>query len=161
MNNVLARFIFGTRTWRILSHVVVRSKQCILREGKFNYSQPFNWCSFDDVIMSPNKLSPARRQAITRSDVDPLWDEPTGANINEIKTFSSDNMYLIIPSAIIAHFAGSHYINTLWPSDTIWRYLSGSTLDQLMACRLTAPSPYLNQCWLFISEVLYPRYYSV
>ena len=30
---------------------------------------------------------------------------------------------------------------------------SGSTLAQVMACCLTAPSHYLNQCWLIISEV--------
>ena len=41
--------------------------------------------------------------------------------------------------------------NSLWPSDTIWRQRSGSTLAQVMACCLTAPSHYLNQCWLIIS----------
>ena len=44
-------------------------------------------------------------------------------------------------------------INSLWPSDTIWRHKSGSTLDQVMACCLTAPSHYLNQCWLIISKI--------
>ena len=45
------------------------------------------------------------------------------------------------------------YLNSLWPSDTIWHQGSGSTLAQVMACCLTAPSHYLNQCWLIISEV--------
>ena len=36
--------------------------------------------------------------------------------------------------------------NSLWPSDTIWRHKSGSTLAQVMACCLMAPSHYLNQC---------------
>ena len=45
------------------------------------------------------------------------------------------------------------YINSLWPSDPIWRHRYGSTLAQVMACCLTAPSHYLNQCWLIISEV--------
>ena len=44
-------------------------------------------------------------------------------------------------------------INLLRPSDTIWRHKSGSTLAQVMACCLTAPSHYLNQCWLIISKV--------
>ena len=44
-------------------------------------------------------------------------------------------------------------INSLWPSDTIRRHKSGSTLAQVMACCLTAPSHYLNQCWLIISMV--------
>ena len=34
----------------------------------------------------------------------------------------------------------SHQVNSLWPSDTIWRHRSGSTLAQVMACCLTAPS---------------------
>ena len=43
--------------------------------------------------------------------------------------------------------------NSLWPSETIWRHKSGSLLAQVMACCLTAPSHYLNQCWLIISKV--------
>ena len=45
------------------------------------------------------------------------------------------------------------FINSLWPSDAIWRHKSRSTLAQVMACCLTAPSHYLNQCWLIISKV--------
>ena len=43
--------------------------------------------------------------------------------------------------------------NSLRPSDTRWRQRSGSTLPQLMACCLMAPSHNLNQCWLIISKV--------
>ena len=39
--------------------------------------------------------------------------------------------------------------------DAIWRHRSMSILAQVMACCLTAPSHYLNQCWLIISEVLW------
>ena len=46
-------------------------------------------------------------------------------------------------------------INSLWPSDAIWRQRSGSTLAQVMACCLMAPSHYLNQFWLIISKVLW------
>ena len=46
--------------------------------------------------------------------------------------------------------------NSLWPSDAIWQHKSGSTLVQVMACCLTAPSHHLNQCWLTISKV--PRH---
>ena len=42
--------------------------------------------------------------------------------------------------------------NSLWPNDAIWRHGSGSTLAKVMACCLTAPSHYLNQCWLIISD---------
>ena len=46
-------------------------------------------------------------------------------------------------------------INSLGPSDAIWRWRSWLTLVQVMACCLTAPSHYLNQCWLIISKVLW------
>ena len=45
-------------------------------------------------------------------------------------------------------------INTLRPSDAIWQQRTGSTLAQVMACCLMAPSHYLNQCWLIIFTVL-------
>ena len=38
--------------------------------------------------------------------------------------------------------------NSLRPSDAIRRQRSGSTLAQVMSCCLTAPSHYLNKCWL-------------
>ena len=46
-------------------------------------------------------------------------------------------------------------INSLCSSNAIWRYRSGSTLAQVMACCLMAPSHYLKQCWLIISKVLW------
>ena len=45
------------------------------------------------------------------------------------------------------------HFNSLWLSDAIWRQGSGSTLAQVMACCLTAPSHYLNQSWLIIIKV--------
>ena len=44
------------------------------------------------------------------------------------------------------------WFNSLWPSDAIWQQTFGSTLAQVMACWLMAPSHYLNQCWLIISK---------
>ena len=46
-------------------------------------------------------------------------------------------------------------VNSLRPSDGIFRHRSGSTLARVMACCLTAPSHYLNQCWLNIIKVLW------
>ena len=48
-----------------------------------------------------------------------------------------------------------HIINSSWPSDAIWQYESGSTLAQVMACCLMAPSHCLNQCQFLISEALW------
>ena len=45
--------------------------------------------------------------------------------------------------------------NPLGPNDAMWRWRSWSTLVQVMVCCLTAPSHYLNQCWLIISKVLW------
>ena len=44
-------------------------------------------------------------------------------------------------------------VNWLGPNDAIWRQISGLPLAQIMACCLTAPSHYLNQCWLIICKV--------
>ena len=55
-------------------------------------------------------------------------------------------------------WVSQHCVNSLGPSDAIWLQRSGSTLAQVMACCLTAPSHYLNQCWLIISEVQWHSY---
>ena len=47
------------------------------------------------------------------------------------------------------------HINSLRPSDATWQHESGSTLAQVMACCLMAPSHYLNQCWLITKGVLW------
>ena len=47
------------------------------------------------------------------------------------------------------------WVNSLWHSDTIWQHRSRSTLAQVMACCLTAPSHYLNQCWLINKSVAF------
>ena len=41
------------------------------------------------------------------------------------------------------------------PGDAIRQQGTGSTLAQVMACCLMAPSHYLNQCWLNISKFLW------
>ena len=46
-------------------------------------------------------------------------------------------------------------VNPLWLSDTIWQHRFASTLARIKACCLTAPSHYLNQCWLIIKGALW------
>ena len=58
----------------------------------------------------------------------------------------------ILSLALIYNY-GQSLFNSLGPSDAIWRQRSGSTLARVMACCLTAPRHYLNQCWLIISKV--------
>ena len=47
----------------------------------------------------------------------------------------------------------NEWLNSLWPSDSIWQQRSGSTLAQVMACCLMASSHYLNKCCLIISKI--------
>ena len=47
-------------------------------------------------------------------------------------------------------------INSLWSSDALWRHSSQSTLAEVMASCLTAPSHYLKQCRLIIKGILWP-----
>ena len=46
------------------------------------------------------------------------------------------------------------FLNSLWPSDTIWWHSFGSTLAQLIVCCLMVPSHHRNQCWLIMRGVL-------
>ena len=55
-------------------------------------------------------------------------------------------------SKITSRCPKGQWVNALWPSDPIWRQGSRSTLVQVMVCCLTAPSHYLNQCWLIITK---------
>ena len=69
-------------------------------------------------------------------------------------------MKAVCPQQVQATMAGSACsasINSLWPCDAIWRHRSGSTLAQVMACCLMAPSHYPNQCWVLINKVLHLR----
>ena len=46
-------------------------------------------------------------------------------------------------------------LNSLGPSDAIWRQRPGSPLAQVMACCLTAPIHYLDQCWFIMDLMLW------
>ena len=124
------------------------------------------------IIDSDNGLSPGQHQAIIWTNEGILLIRILGTNfseiLSEICTFSFKKMLLKMSSAkwhqfclcfnVLRHLTSlTHqlFVNSLWPSGAIWRYRSGSTLAQVMACCLMAPSHYLNQCWLIINEVLW------
>ena len=48
-------------------------------------------------------------------------------------------------------------LNSIYPSDAIWRHISGSILDRVMACCLKTLGYYLNCCWPIIREVFWHR----
>ena len=56
---------------------------------------------------------------------------------------------------MVSILSRGRWVNSLWPSDAIRWQGTESTLAQVMACCLMAPSHYLNQCWLIISKVLW------
>ena len=58
-------------------------------------------------------------------------------------------------TAIVQQNKVVNILRSLQPRDVIWRHNSGSTLFQVMACYLEAPSHYLNQYWLIIGEYLW------
>ena len=68
------------------------------------------------------------------------------------------NKYVSPESLMTCYQAMIVDINSLWPSNTIWRQRSGSILAQVMACCLMAPSHYLNQYRLIISKVQWHPY---
>ena len=51
-----------------------------------------------------------------------------------------------------------NHINSLWSSYATWWQRSLSTLAQVMACCLMAPSHYLNRRWLIINKVQWHSY---
>ena len=63
---------------------------------------------------------------------------------------------LILVFLHIIFDSNEDHVNSVEPSDTIWRQRSGSPLVQVTACCLTAPSRYLNQCWID-TVVIHPR----
>ena len=48
-------------------------------------------------------------------------------------------------SSVLAYELHPLSVNLLWPNDAIWWQKTESSLAQVMACCLTAPSHYLNQ----------------
>ena len=91
-----------------------------------------------------------------------------GEILIKVQQFSCEELYLICCLQMVAisikHGNFLRYlivsfpdldntINSLGSNDTIWQHRFGSALAQVMICGLTAPSHYLNQCWLIISEV--------
>ena len=86
------------------------------------------------------------------------FDDDNNMSYRYILSIYDDDESMLLASFFIKTDYFSPCINSLRPSDAIWRQRTGSTLAQVMACCLTAPSHYLNQCWLVISEVQWHSY---
>ena len=87
---------------------------------------------------------------------DPYGQQPWyWPSVCGIFQFWFDFLFSHEPLCIVATNPSRTGLNSLRPSDAIWRQWSWTTLAQVMACCLTAPSHYLNQCWLIIRGVLW------
>ena len=53
--------------------------------------------------------------------------------------------HLSVPRGQVILWCSS--FNSFWPTDNIWREVSGSTLAQVTVCCLPAIRHYLKQCW--------------
>ena len=76
---------------------------------------------------------------------------------NEIKNF--DRMTAIVSTPQGCMFNNVKWLKckhiwpvSLWHCDGLWWHRSGSNFFKVMACCLTAPRHYLNQCWRIINQ---------
>ena len=135
----------------------------------FDYSKPEWICLFEKscqhrdfvsmavifYICKPNTSLTVNAWSIgLRSLFDKNWNGLTGCPSLSLLNYGKDQCRSD-KTAILNTLTTSliKIVNSLRPSDAIWWHRSGSTLAQVMACCLTAPSHYLNQCWLIISKV--------
>ena len=95
---------------------------------------------------------------------------PTASNLSKINTMWNHNLndrkkylqkqpwyYLMLGKSmtLMTYMQNVWFFNSLWPGDATWQHRSQSTLAQVMACCLTAPSHCLNQSCLPLGEVLW------
>ena len=103
---------------------------------------PFVWGIHRSLVNSPTKASDV--------EFDVFFD----LHLNKRLSKQSWGWWFEMPSCPLWHHCNaidSWYVFNMaiifssWLCDTIWQHRSGSTLAQVMACCLIAPSHYLNQ----------------
>ena len=72
---------------------------------------------------------------------------------SKYKTVVSKEKSCLRPNLLCSFQHLHKTINSLWDGDSIWYHGPHSTLVQVMACCLMAPSHYLDQWWLIISRI--------
>ena len=83
---------------------------------------------FIKKILFEKKLRGARARCA------PSKSAPAGCLRGVLTVWKCPTSCTVVPMLIIS----------LWPSDALWRHTFGSTLAQVMACYLVAPSHYLT-----------------
>ena len=119
-------------------HIILRCLNKVTDNRHTTYSKEFS--STIVSIGLVNCLAPNRH----RANDDPLYWHKEQFCCSRMDFFNCKRMRLGQEDC---------QVNSLWSNDAIWRQRSGSTLAQVMACCLTAPSHHLNQCWFTISKI--------
>ena len=140
----------------------------------FLYIINFKWTQKSSVILFKTDIYVPKLQCFGNAEPQMFLDEwKSNLTFVFLSSLNTENISPMKPSSIIWYIAwvwtsarqmsrwwlSERYgvlfceVNSLRPSDTIWRHRSILTLAQIMACCLTAPSHYLNQCWLITSGV--------
>ena len=143
--------------FRTLSDQKSGSPEHLQTSGQFLYILVWILYAFDrhEVKMSCYKIQPAK----TLHLVTQIWvniGSGNGLLPDSTKPLSEPDWLIIIwinGDQVRYGITRAPWVNSLCPRDTIWWHKSGSTLAQIMACCLMAPSHYLNQCWLIRSNV--------
>ena len=126
--------------------------QQITCHNKSTLVQAMAWCCQATSYYLSQWWSRSLSYSISRLQWVKILDFGTNLQ-NKIYTIKPENFSLRLWKIQL-----TEQINSLWPSDARWRQRFGSTLAQVMDCCLTAPTHYLNQCWLIISEVQWHSY---
>ena len=112
--------------------------------------------------------------------IPPFWDDKGSWNLSSLKTRGQPFLHVVnvaavnelvtqgarLSAAVVLNLFATNIpgpawrgliLNAMWPS---WYQRSWSTLVQIMACCLMAPSLYLNRCRLIISKIQWNSFES-
>ena len=131
--------------WSVLTH---RSRKTHIYEIKLGHHW-FIWCFVTCLTPNPylKQCWPVANRTI-KNKFQWYFNQNTAIFIQE-------NLYENIVCKLAAILFRPQCVNSKWHSDVLWRHRSRSTLVQIMACCMTAPSHYMNQCSLLTDEVLW------
>ena len=78
------------------------------------------------------------------------WSTSKSSQLIMFFWYGALHIFLPYTSLVLSHawLIGLVIPSIYRPSDAIWQHRSVSTLAPIMACCLTTPSDYWNQCWL-------------
>ena len=114
------------------------------------------WCKVLDTILLWQDVGPCCEQTHATFEVGLSLDHRQGVYSGWPDVVVSSQLRLCHTCIIDVMMEFRLFcINSLGPSDAIWRQRPGSPLAQVMAWCLTASSHYLNQCWLIMNLMLW------